>query len=111
MVLEPNGEKEAARLDAEPGDDLNLDSQEIRLSVDASKLMAQYYRKFVEIVRNHPNADMTGVEESLFGLIIEVFSRPLLVPESPHVIPGREYACGLRSPFLREPRIQQDAGR
>lgn len=30
MVLEPNGEKEAGRyLDAEPGDDLNLDSKEI----------------------------------------------------------------------------------
>jgi hypothetical protein len=140
LVLEPNGEKEAARyLDAEPGDDLNLDSkeiaafqalkaqskdsganqkavealirkkllarlqayqakglagispyergdneerlssQEIRLSMDASKLMAQYYPKFIEIIRNYPNADLTGVEESFFWLNIDVFSRPLLV--------------------------------
>jgi hypothetical protein len=140
MVLEPNGEQSAAGyLDAEPGDELNLDSteiaafqalkaksedgdanqkavealirknllarlqayqakglagispyergdnearlssQEIRLSVDASILMAQYYPKFIEILRNYPNGDMSGVEESFFWLNIEVFSRPLLV--------------------------------
>jgi len=140
LVLEPNGEKEAARyLDAEPGEDLNLDSkeiaafqalkaktqngdgkkkavealirknllarfqayqakglagvspyergdneermsnQEILLSVDAAKLLAQHYPKFSEILHNYPNTDMTGVEESFFWLNIEVFSRPLLV--------------------------------
>ncbi|MEO8325303.1 MAG: hypothetical protein ABI618_05595 [Nitrospirota bacterium] len=37
----------------EPGDnEERLSSQEIRLSVGASKLMAQYYPKFVEIIRN-----------------------------------------------------------
>jgi len=140
LALEPNGEKEADRyLDAEPGDDLNLDSkeiaafqelkakihdgdgkkkavealirknllarlqayrakglagvgpyerggkekrlsnQEILLSVDAAKMMAQFYPKFIEILRNYPNADMAGVEESYFWLNIEVFSRPLFV--------------------------------
>jgi hypothetical protein len=140
MALEPNGEKEAARyLDAEPGEDLNLDSkeiaafqalkakvqdgdgkkkavealirknflarlqayqakglagmspyerggneermsnQEILLSVDAAKLLAQHYPKFSEILHNYPNTDMTGVEESFFWLNIDVFSRPLLV--------------------------------
>jgi hypothetical protein len=140
LVLAPNGEKEATRyLEAEPGDELNLDSQEIaafqalksqskdghanqnavealikkqllarlhayqakgltgvspyeredneerlssqeiRLSLDASKLLAQYYPKFSEILHNYPNTDMTGVEESFFWLNIEVFSRPLLV--------------------------------
>jgi hypothetical protein len=140
LALEPNGEKEADRyLDAEPGDDLNLDSkeiaafqalkakiqdgdgkkkavealirknllarlqayqakglagvgpyerggkeerlsnQEILLSVDAAKIMTQFYPKFIEILRNYPNADMSGVEESYFWLNIEVFSRPLFV--------------------------------
>ena len=140
LVLEPNGEKEAARyLDAKPGDDLNLDSkeiaafqalkaqpkdgganqqavetqirknllarlqayqakglagvspykrgdnekrlasQEIRLSVDAAKLLTQHYPKFSEVLQSYPNADMTGVEESFFWLNIEVFGRPLLV--------------------------------
>jgi hypothetical protein len=136
LVLEPNGEKEAGRyLDAEPGDDLNLDSkeiaafqalrnsganqkgveaqirknllarlqayqakglagmspyerggneermsnQEILLSLDAAKLLAQHYPKFSEMLHNYPNTDMTGVEESFFWLNIEVFGRPLLV--------------------------------
>jgi len=140
LVLEPNGEKEAARyLNAEPGEKLNLDKQEIaafqalkaqskdgagnqkavealirknflarlqayqaqglagvspyergdnenrlsgqeiRLSVDTSKLLAQHYPKFSEILRNYPNADMTGVEESFVWFNLELFSRPLLV--------------------------------
>ena len=140
LVLEPNGEKEAGRyLNAEPGDDLNLDkkeiaafqalktqskdgganqkaveaqirknllarfqayqakglagmspyergdneermsNQEILLSVDAAKLLAQHYPKFSEILHNYPNTDMTGVEESFFWLNMEIFSRPLLV--------------------------------
>ncbi len=140
LALDPNGEKEAARyLDAEPGEDFNLDkkeiaafqalkaqskdggvnqkavealsrknflarlqayqakglagvspyergdneermsSQEIRLSVDANKILATLYPKFSEVLHNYPSADMTGVEESFFWLNIEVFSRPLLV--------------------------------
>ena len=140
MVLDPNGKKEAARyLDAQPGDDHNLDnkeiaafqalkttskdgglnqkavealirknflrrlqayqnkglagvspyergdntvrlsSQEILLSVDANKILAKHYPKFNEVLRNYPNVDMTGVEESFFWLNIEVFNRPLLV--------------------------------
>jgi hypothetical protein len=140
LVLEPNGEKEAGRyLDAEPGEKLNLDKQEIaafqalkaqskdgagkqkavealirknflarlqayqakglagvspyerganekrlsgqeiRLSVDASKLLAQHYPKFMEILHNYPNADMTGVEESFVWFNLELFSRPLFV--------------------------------
>ncbi len=140
LALDPNGETEATRyLGAEPGDDLNLDSQEIeafqalrttstdaggkqkavealirknflarlqayqakglagvspyergdneerlqsqeiRLSVEANKILASLYPKFNEVLLNYPNADMTGVEESFFWLNIEVFSRPLLV--------------------------------
>lgn len=140
LVLEPNGEKEAGRyLDAEPGEKLNLDKQEIaafqalkaqskdgagkqkavealirknflarlqayqakglagvspyergdnekrlsgqeiRLSVDTSKLLALHYPKFIEILRNYPNADMTGVEESFVWFNLELFSRPLFV--------------------------------
>ena len=140
LVLNPNGEKEAARyLEVEPGDEFNLDSreiaafqalkvtsqdgggtkqavealirknllarlqayqaqglagvspyergnkeerlssQEILLSVDAAKIMATFFPKFIEILHNYPAADMTGVEESYFWLNIEVFSRPLFV--------------------------------
>ena len=140
LVLEPNGEKEASRyLDAEPGDDLNLDkkeiaafqalkakakgggggqkaveaqirknflarlqayqakgldgvgpyergdneerlsNQEILLSVDANKILASLYPKFSETLRNYPNGNMTGVEESFFWLNMEIFSRPLLI--------------------------------
>ena len=56
-----------------------LSSQEILLSVGANKLLAKHYPKFNEVLRNYPNLDMSGVEESFFWLNIEVFNRPLLV--------------------------------
>jgi hypothetical protein len=56
-----------------------LSNQEILLSVDAAKIMANFYPKFTQVLHNYPNADMTGVEESFFWLNMEIFSRPLLV--------------------------------
>ena len=56
-----------------------LSSQEILLSVDAGKILAQHYQKFNEILHNYPSDDMTGVEESFVWFNLELISRPLLV--------------------------------